>query len=355
MHNSNRHIDAYAGQSTFYIFLSIFPLINILLAIAPLLPFSREQITDFIVNVLPKNLESFSKEMITDIYTKGEPAVTVVSLAIALWSAARGVMAIRNGLNEICRDKKKNNYLITRGISVLYTLVFILVLVLLKMINLFGERFYNMLVEKYPDSRAYLLEFFVYTRGIISFLLVFIMLCGVYTLLPGRKMLLRYQIPGAAFTAGAWALVGWGFTYYIEYIMSRSTMYGSLTALVMFMLWIGILVKLVFFGAQLNMFLYLYVYFEKVEKLRLKNASRREKWCEARIERIQARGHKVSRLLRYRYKNLVWEREDAEKLLKLNERKKKREKEKEAKKEENKKEKEAADITEKTGEASSEE
>jgi membrane protein len=94
------------------------------------------------------------------------------------------------------------------------------------------------------------------------------MILLMYTELPHRKLLMRCQIPGALFTAGVWSLISWGFSYYVDYTMQKSQMYGSLATIMIFLFWIYLMVNIIFLGGQLNSFLYLYVYKEKVEKIK---------------------------------------------------------------------------------------
>ena len=262
----DQHIGAFAGQSTFFIFLSIFPLVSILLSLTPYLPFTEEQITDLLVRVMPPDLAGYARDVISDIYSNGVPTMTFFSAVIGLWSAAKGIMAIRNGLNEIYHSREKRNYLVIRGISAIYTLIFIFIFVLLTLGNLFGRQIYTSIVEKYGADAPGLFDLIIRLRGVGSFIVIFIMLWLMYTLMPSRKLQFRYQAPGAVFTAGAWALVTWLFSYFIEYAMNRSAMYGSLTTIITILFWLYVMVNMIFIGAQLNEFLYLYVYKERVEQ-----------------------------------------------------------------------------------------
>ena len=262
----DQHIGAFAGQSTFFIFLSIFPLVSILLSLTPYLPFTEEQITDLLVRVMPPDLAGYARDLISDIYSNGVPTMTFFSAVIGLWSAAKGIMAIRNGLNEIYHSREKRNYLVIRGISAIYTLIFIFIFVLLTLGNLFGRQIYTSIVEKYGADAPGLFDLIIRLRGVGSFIVIFIMLWLMYTLMPSRKLQFRYQAPGAVFTAGAWALVTWLFSYFIEYAMNRSAMYGSLTTIITILFWLYVMVNMIFIGAQLNEFLYLYVYKERVEQ-----------------------------------------------------------------------------------------
>ena len=133
----------------------------------------------------------------------------------------------------------------------------------------------------------------------------------MYTMLPSRRLLFRYQAVGAVFTASAWALVSSLFSLYIDYSISKSAMYGSLTTIISLLLWLYIMVNLIFIGAQINEFLYMYVYKDRAKALAEKKrklkavkaagkeeqkASRKEARRNAMMEKLRAAEEKAEGL-----------------------------------------------------------
>ena len=305
---ADEHIDAFAGQTTFFIFLSFFPLLNILLSMAPILPFSETQITEMILKAIPADLSSYVRSIISDIYTHGASTFTIISVIMAVWSAAKGFMAIRNGLNEVYRARDTKNFLVVRAISALYTVIFVVVLVALTFANLFGRQLYNDFLEKHEGIRD-VAQLILHLRGVGSFLIIFMLLLVMYTFMPHRKLLMRYQIFGAVFSAGAWVLVSWGFSYYIEFAMKKSQMYGSLATIIMLLFWLYLMVSMIFWGAQINEFLYEYVYKEKADRIterRFKRRAIRKAWAAEKVIRFRkAKGWRIPKRLAKKYPYLV--------------------------------------------------
>ena len=299
--STDQHISAFVGQSTFFIVLSFFPLINLIFVFAPFLPFSEEQLTDLMLKVFPADLAKYVESMIKDIYSNGAPSFTIISVVVGLWASAKGLMAIRNGLNEIYHSREKKNYFVIRGISALYTLIFLVAMIVLTMLNLFGRQILDQIKANHQEI-GHVTDLIDRLSGVGSFLLVFILLWGMYTMLPSRRLLFRYQAVGAVFTASAWALVSSLFSLYIDYSISKSAMYGSLTTIISLLLWLYIMVNLIFIGAQINEFLYMYVYkdrakalAEKKRKLKALKAAGKE---EQKASRKEARRNAMMEKLR---------------------------------------------------------
>ena len=77
----------------------------------------------------------------------------------------------------------------------------------------------------------------------------------MYTMLPNKRRDFRKQIPGAAATSISWSLFSYGFSIYLTYAHGMSADYGSLTTVVIVMLWLYFCMWLLFLGAEINEYL----------------------------------------------------------------------------------------------------
>lgn len=84
-----------------------------------------------------------------------------------------------------------------------------------------------------------------------------LLIAAMYAYLPNRRRRFVSQLPGAAVTAMSWSLFSYAFSIYLEFRGGYASIYGSLTTVVMIMLWLYFCMWLIFFGAMLN------VYFEE--------------------------------------------------------------------------------------------
>ncbi len=250
----DEHMGAFAAQSAFFIFLSFFPIINIIISLPKFLYLKEDQVLDIIYYVLPNRFESYIGDLVVEMYQHSSGSLTIISFVIAIWSAAKGLMAVRNGLNEVYRSREQRNYFIIRSISAVYTVALVILLIVLSVLNMFGTQIAQYVLSQFPEysSEAWLV---ISLRGAATFILLFIMFELMYTIVPTKKLKFRNQIPGALFAAFAWVAVTKIFSLYIDIYASRSYMYGSLTTVIMLMFWLYFVLSLVFLGAQINEYL----------------------------------------------------------------------------------------------------
>ena len=73
----------------------------------------------------------------------------------------------------------------------------------------------------------------------------------MYKFLPNRKATLKSQLPGAVISAVAWSVFSLCFSIYLD-LFSVANMYGSLTTLIMIMLWMYFCMFIFLLGAEIN-------------------------------------------------------------------------------------------------------
>ena len=72
----------------------------------------------FITDLTPDAVDSLVVSIISDVYAKSAGVVSLAAVA-TLWSAAKGMLAMSRGLNEINDVDEDRNYVVVRGSSVL--------------------------------------------------------------------------------------------------------------------------------------------------------------------------------------------------------------------------------------------
>lgn len=248
---ADEHMGAFAAQSAFFLFLSFFPIISLLISIPRFLPFTKEEIVSLICNVIPSRFEETVVSVVNEIYQGGSESMTIFSALVALWSASKGLMAIRNGLNEVYRSRENRNYLAIRGISAFYTVIFMVLIIVLIPVNMFGTQIVQFLLQQFPKiSNVAVLVYGIRTAA--TFVVLFLLFWLLYTVVPMKKVRFLEQVPGALFTAFAWVAVTRFYSFYIDNYASRSYMYGSLTTVIMLMFWLYFVIYMMFVGGQIN-------------------------------------------------------------------------------------------------------
>ena len=123
-------ISLHGAYTTFYIILSVFPVLVILFAILGHTAFGLEEFLPILEQFIPEAFLPMVMQILEGAYEHSSGTVLSVSALSALWSASRGVLGLLRGLDAVFGLREGRSYLRTRGLCMLYTFLFLLVLVL---------------------------------------------------------------------------------------------------------------------------------------------------------------------------------------------------------------------------------
>lgn len=238
-------IGNYAASACFFLVLSVFPLLVLLLSLVRYTGLQVDTLTDMLQGILPQALMGSAQRLILNTYRATTGALVSVSALTALWSAGRGIHGLRTGLNAIYGVEENRGYFFTRGISALYTFAFLLVLVLTLMLHVFGKT----LLAFLPFSDMPILRFFL-LLGAQTLLFT-----TLYMVLPNRRNRFSDSLPGAMFASAGWLIFSDLYSIYVEHFSNYANIYGSVYAVALSMLWLYFCVSIVFYGGALNAWL----------------------------------------------------------------------------------------------------
>lgn len=247
------HVGAYAAQSAYFIILSFIPFLLLLLTMVRYLPISEQTVTAAIVNAVPESVKTLIRGIILEVYAKSSAVVPISAIA-ALWSAGKGFQSLSNGLNVINNVKETRNYFYMRFRSIVYTLIFIIAIIITLILLVFGRSIQRALIEQWPLV-AEITDFILRFSTVITMFVLALAFLLFYTFLPNRHLKLKNGLPGAMLTAVAWAAFSFGFSVYFDHFPGFANMYGSLTAIMLVMLWLYFCMYLFLIGAEINVHL----------------------------------------------------------------------------------------------------
>lgn len=250
--DADDHTGAYAAMSAFFFVLSLIPIILLLLTLVQYTPLTKVDVMSAVANVVPDSITPAILAIVNQVYNQSV-AVIPITVLVAMWSAGRGVLAMTAGLNCIYKSHETRNYIFLRIRATFYTVSFLVVIVVTLVVLGFGNSI-SLFVEEHIPIASHVTQFMIEIRTItIFFGLIVFSLC-IYKFLPNRKDRLFAQLPGAVFTAAGWLLTSFFVSKYMEIFKGFEDMYGSLTTIVLIMLWLYFSMYIMLLGGKVNVY-----------------------------------------------------------------------------------------------------
>ena len=251
---SKVHMGAYAAQAAYFLMLCMIPIILLLLTLVQYTPVTKADVMTAVIQVFPASVDSMITSIVNQVYNQST-GIIPVTVIIAMWSAGKGVLSITTGLNCIYGCPETRNYFFLRIRATLYTIMFIVVILVLLVLSVFGNSL-NLLILEHLPFLSGTADWLIEARTVISPAVLVVFCLLIYKFLPNRRDRLIRQLPGAAFAALGGLVISWIFSVYLDIFEGFSSMYGSLTTIVLIMLWMYFCMYSILMGGEINVMLY---------------------------------------------------------------------------------------------------
>ncbi|WP_330641315.1 YihY/virulence factor BrkB family protein [Faecalicatena sp.] len=250
----SHHTGAYAAQAAYFFVLSLIPIILLLLTLVQFTPVTQPDVMEAVKQVFPRSVEGLIVSIVNQVYAQSGTVIPV-TIIVALWSAGKGVLAMTSGLNLIYENTETRNYIYLRFRASFYTVIFILAIVLSLTLSVFGNSI-SLVVYKHVPVLTKVMDFIIRIRTLVTLVVLTLFWDLVYKFLPDRthlaKTTMKQQLPGAVFTACGWLLMSFVFSVYLDIFTGFTDMYGSLTTIILIMLWLYFCMYVILLGGELN-------------------------------------------------------------------------------------------------------
>lgn len=231
------HVMTHAAAVSYRLFVALPPMLMLLISLIRYLPFTQADVMRVFSDAMPPAVYSMIDAIVSSIYNSSGTA-TALSAVLLLLSASASMRAAMKGLNEIYSANRERSFarFVTR--SVVYMLVFVLMLLLSLIVLVYGKQIVDYLGVEYPESTIVrlLLAIGSWIRYLVIGVFLILIFMLFYQRLPSGKRRYRDQFAGALFSAGAWLVFSWGFSLYVS-VSDRFGAYGFLGTFMIVLIW----------------------------------------------------------------------------------------------------------------------
>jgi len=242
-----------AGGVTYAILLALFPGLAALVSLYGLvLDASQiEKQMSALSGILPaQTLELLSDQLHKLVETSGGAlgVGATVGLALALWSASRGMSGMITALNIAYEEKERRGFFklnfIALGLTIGLMVGGIVVIALVAVLPA---------AVQFLDPGAATKWLLLLAQWPLLIVLVMLGLAVLYRYAPDRdKPQWRWVSPGAIVATILWVVASIGFTIYVANFNSYDKTYGSLGGVIVLLTWLYLSALMVLFGAVIN-------------------------------------------------------------------------------------------------------
>ncbi|MBC2325881.1 YihY/virulence factor BrkB family protein [Listeria booriae] len=244
-------VTSHAAQLTFYILLSILPMMLVFGNLIPLLPIPKEEIYNTLQTFMPPEVYDILHPVIESMLTNASGTAISLGLITAIWSASKCFSALQEVLNIVYQAPDRKNFIVTRIMSFLMMLVIIVVIGAVVFVFAFGEQIVTFLQDQL-DLKLDALADLGATKWFITPIFLFILFLIIYWLVPNVKWKIRKSVVGALFATIGWLAATELLSAYVSFQGDKILGFGSLSIMIVIMLWLYFVSIILLLGAFIN-------------------------------------------------------------------------------------------------------
>ena len=248
------HVTAYSAMSAYFMLMSFVPFIMLLLLLTTYLPFSKDDVMNLMTAASIVKENSFIMNILEEIYWHSNSTIMGVSIISILWAASKGIWAIIKGLNSIYDIEETRNSILLRMVSILYTVCFLLIIIVSFVLLVFGTTIYGYIMSHFPMLEPFA-RIIMDIKSFFSIFVLTVFFLVLYIAVPARKTTIKNEIIGSMFASLGWSLFSFGFSIYVSKFSNYTHVYGGLGAVLLFLIWLYMIMYIMFMGAEINFFL----------------------------------------------------------------------------------------------------
>lgn len=236
------------GNLAFFLVLSIFPLLTLIGVIASFFSISLNFTS--LSKIFPKEAVEI---LLPYVQGKGFDSNVGVFMILGFVLASNGTDAIVLASNNLY-GIPNSNYLKRRIKDFfLITLIILLVVFLLAFIT-YGNQLLNYFMQHIENYhiKDLIHTIFNLLKWPFAMFIIYFNIKLIYTISPDFKIYSKTTTKGAIFTTIAWTIATAIFTYYVKHFSHYGLFYGSLSNIIILILWIYILSYILVIGIAIN-------------------------------------------------------------------------------------------------------
>ena len=252
------NVTDWAAALTYYSVLSIFPALIVFVSLLGVFG-DGERTVDALLQIVrdlgaPADTVSTIQQPITEVVNQrgGAGALLGLGLLGALWSASGYVGAFIRASNAIYEVEEGRKFYILRPLQILVTIVGVLLLTLITLAIVSSGNVAQAIGDAIGVGST-VVTIWNIAKWPIIIVIVSLMIAGLYHIAPNVKQpKFRWFTLGGFLALVLWVIASVAFGFYVANFGSYNKTYGSLGAVISFLVWLWITNNVILFGAEVN-------------------------------------------------------------------------------------------------------
>ena len=243
-----KEVSKRAASLTYYLIFAIFPFLISVISLLGFLHLPMISLEGDAAAFLPADVITLLNLTIAHMTEASNGAALTFGLVFTFWFPYRAVKNLTDAVSDIYGEEKPVGH--TKRVLLLSLLILILIPVML-ILMIIGESVLNLVAQFFPITKEFI-SIWTKARFLPMAAALILLISAIYYFSPNHPPARRFILPGAALSTGLWMVYSLAFSYYVDNMGSYSVIYGSIGAIIAFLIWLNWSMTALLVGAVFN-------------------------------------------------------------------------------------------------------
>lgn len=243
-----------AAQLSYYIVLALFPALLVLTALMGIFSVQSymPELMSYLRQILPNDSLSMVERFLKQVAAGSDANVLSLGALGTLWASSSGVVAIMDALNVVYGVREDSRPFWRARLTAIALTIGLAGFVILSLtLVLYGTRLSAWIADLIGLGGVFVAAWNLLQWPVVAAIMLLVV--GVlYYLCPDIRQDWRWVTPGSAFAVTMWFVVSLGFKLYVDNFGDYNKVYGSITGIIVLMLWLYWNGMVLLLGGEIN-------------------------------------------------------------------------------------------------------
>ena len=243
-----------AASLSYYFLFSLFPFLFFLATLTAFIPYIHRSVDLVLARahaILPAQALGLIETHLRELVGTPRPKLLTLGLVATIYSASRGVDALRKTMNLAYDVKESRKWWRTELVAFGMTIGGAL-LTLIAVAALTAGGAAGFWLARHIGIGAEYVMIWSWLRWPVTALVIMLCAALAYWLLPDVKQKFKFITPGSVIGTLVWLIATWGFGQYVAHFGSYNVTYGAIGGVIVLMTWFYITGFIFLMGGEVN-------------------------------------------------------------------------------------------------------
>ncbi len=249
---SKHNISMTSAYMAYYWVLAFFPFIIFVISLLSYTKIPVSVLLSYVSDAVPDTLVPLVEDTIAQFIVHRSTTIVSIGGLVSLWTAGTAVNALTRGIYIAYSYKAEKSFWKIKLSAIIYTVLLALVLVIMIIGLVFGNRFGDYLFGVLDMNKGIFMPIWNLARLTMPFIAIVLVLYIIYKFVPRRYIRNTSVWPGVMFTSIGWYIFSLVFSAYVDNYSKYNQLYGSIGGVFVLLIWLYGSCTLLVLGAEIN-------------------------------------------------------------------------------------------------------